>query len=1335
HLCQNPAFWMVFTQLRAVSTSGVARPFDRRADGLLLGEGAGIVALKRLEDAFRDGNRVYAVIKGSGSSSDGRVSGLLAPASSGQIEALRRAYADAGVDPATVSYVEAHGTATAAGDTAEIETLNAVFGESRFPTRVLGSVKSMIGHAMPAAGMASLIRTALALSNQILPPTLNCEEPRSELQGSSFHLIGDARPWIQSKQRGPRRAGVNAFGFGGINAHIVLEQAPATNSVTHAPCARPFWDVRRRPSEPLLFAAPTPEQLVERLRACTVRLENRPPDWRLEDVAFTLLNELDAEGNCKLALVCRDFAEAEQLLHKVADRLDRGECLEGDSRVYFRANCSAPAGKLAVVFPGMAFPGLSGEFPAHVLEMCMHFPALRHVADLLEDKDGDPDDPVPFSYILAPPQSLPAAEREALQARLAPPRPAPAERNFAAMGAIVSNYLSSRLLAELEIRPDMVCGLSMGDLSALCEAGALDFEADVLPRLWDQLGILPSELAQGKLAYVTAGAEQVERYLKGAKDCAVAIDLAPGAVIVGGPAAEIDRLVTELRGVGIVATGVPFTAAHTSHLSPVRHRIEAAIGQQLAQFKPPRIPVYSAIAAAPFPRDPAEIAALVTANLDRPVRAWQANRRLYEDGARVIVWAGCGSPIGQWDRIEGEAGVVFSAIDLEQAPPITQLNRLVGAIYTAGIRFRPSAIYGYRRPRLLEMQRGGEAAKPDHRTPVNFRWPFSVPEPLPPANSVPRGSEETRSAPPPPKAASVPPASSKATDASEPKQPRAAATSRLPFVGETLEYLPGQRLALRRVLDLDEDLYLQDHCFINAACSKPVQDCMPVFPLVMMMETMAEAATQLAPGLGLIGFKDVRADRWISLLHRRQSELRVEAVVVAVEAESGTCEVEASILHQGDPSASARVLLGRAYRHDVDLRFAPLESPGPWPITADQFYADKYTFHGPRFRTVSQMQSLGNNGLTGSLRVLSKTDLFAPLAVPLLLTDPAVIDGAGQLLGGWAQAFGAYVLPTAIERIEFYCPSPPPQTEVPIRVEITRYVPDREIVANIEIQNGQGAPWMRFIGWRDHVISDKPQVMEVHRTPRTKALSQIEPLPGGPDDALLAAVADSEFGAGAFQWISYLYLTAEELAASRNMVGTRPSQFILGRIAAKDAVRAWLARQAEGEMLHPATIVIDTEPNGRPVVRPMPGVATLPQISISHTGGRAIAAASSQPVGIDLESASSPSADLLAEFASGDEIAVLGGIGDESGDWAGPARLWCAKEAVGKALGTGLGGRPQDFQVIRADRDGRFEINHLPTGRQWTVSTIRDRAGVLAHCHAASVKISSPRTPAFTSRM
>ena len=170
HLCQNPSFWFVFTHLGASSASGNSRPFDARADGLLLGEGAGAVALKRLEDAYRDGDRIHAIIKGAASASDGRDAGVSTPSPNGQVEALRRAYQDAAVDPQSITLLEAHGTATLAGDVAEIESIKRFYGAQPCRTRVLSSVKSMIGHAMPAAGMASLIGAVLRSPTRSCPP-------------------------------------------------------------------------------------------------------------------------------------------------------------------------------------------------------------------------------------------------------------------------------------------------------------------------------------------------------------------------------------------------------------------------------------------------------------------------------------------------------------------------------------------------------------------------------------------------------------------------------------------------------------------------------------------------------------------------------------------------------------------------------------------------------------------------------------------------------------------------------------------------------------------------------------------------------------------------------------------------------------------------------------------------------------------------------------------------------------------------------------------------------------------------------------------------------------
>ena len=222
----NVLVYTVFSLLGALSPTGWIRPFDKKADGTLLGEGVGMMMIKRREDAERDGDRIYCLIKGVGVSSDGRGQGILVPRIEGQLLALERGYEAGNVSPGTVGLLEAHGTGTQVGDVAEIKALTRFFGTRNggFPHCALGSIKSMIGHSIPAAGMAGLIKTAFALYHKILPPTL-CDEPNPELglDESPFYLNTKTRPWIFQKGK-PRRAGVSAFGFGGINAHAVMEE-------------------------------------------------------------------------------------------------------------------------------------------------------------------------------------------------------------------------------------------------------------------------------------------------------------------------------------------------------------------------------------------------------------------------------------------------------------------------------------------------------------------------------------------------------------------------------------------------------------------------------------------------------------------------------------------------------------------------------------------------------------------------------------------------------------------------------------------------------------------------------------------------------------------------------------------------------------------------------------------------------------------------------------------------------------------------------------------------------------------------------------------------------
>ena len=216
-----------FSQLRALSPSGRCAPFDRTADGLVVGEGAGILILKRLADAVGDRDHIYGLIHGVGLSNDMR-GNLLAPDSEGQVRAMRQVYESSNWSAHDVDLIECHGAGTPLGDLTELQSLANLWGKTGWEKGqcAIGSVKSMIGHLLTAAGAAGLIKTLLALQNKILPPSLNYEKPppNSPLQDGPFRVQSQPAPWPRRKDNIPRRAAVSAFGFGGINAHLLLEE-------------------------------------------------------------------------------------------------------------------------------------------------------------------------------------------------------------------------------------------------------------------------------------------------------------------------------------------------------------------------------------------------------------------------------------------------------------------------------------------------------------------------------------------------------------------------------------------------------------------------------------------------------------------------------------------------------------------------------------------------------------------------------------------------------------------------------------------------------------------------------------------------------------------------------------------------------------------------------------------------------------------------------------------------------------------------------------------------------------------------------------------------------
>jgi len=401
-----------FARTHALSPRGVSQPFDDRADGIVMGEGVAAVVLKRLEDAERDGNRIHAVLKGIGSSSDGRQRSLVAPYGPGQLRALRRAYDDAGVDPASVELIEAHGTGTAVGDPVEIDALTHVLGGPRGhgPHCALGSVKSMVGHTKMAAGLAGVLKATLALQQHVLPPTLGVETPnrRVDFAKTPLYVNSETRPWVRDPTGAPRRCGVSAFGFGGTNFHAVLEEYRGD--------AAGRLDLAPRPVELFTFERASRAELLDAVTDLAQQI--RHPDAldvaRLS-VAHHAEERARREGargaSCRLALLAGSGPDLAAKLSQTVRELPHGGPV-GDPRARHLGEGEVPAQRVCFLFPGQ------GSQRVNMLRDLVTFLPEHH--DVLESADRLLAGRLaqPLSRYVYPPPVFDDDERAARQAAL-----------------------------------------------------------------------------------------------------------------------------------------------------------------------------------------------------------------------------------------------------------------------------------------------------------------------------------------------------------------------------------------------------------------------------------------------------------------------------------------------------------------------------------------------------------------------------------------------------------------------------------------------------------------------------------------------------------------------------------------------------------------------------------------------------------------------------------------------------------------------------------------------------------------------------------------------------
>jgi acyl transferase domain-containing protein/phosphopantetheinyl transferase len=1271
---QNPSWYHVFDRINALSASGACRPFDARADGLIIGEGAGAIALMPAAVAAREGRRCYALIKGVGIASDGRTTGILAPSSAGQQRALRRAYDDAGVDPASVGFVEAHGTGTPTGDPEEIATLAAVYGPRRFdvPLRALGSVKSMIGHTMPAAGVASLIKATLALTNQVLPPSLHCEEPRVELEGCDFYVNSTARPWIHGPAA-PRRAGVNAFGFGGINAHVVLEEVPRPAAAaarveresasaalpTRSPTLGVDW-----PAELLLISAADRAEMGRRLSALAAEIEAAPPPWPI--LARRLAETAEFALPCKLALLVAGRARPAE----VADRLrgiaaalaEAGQGADGDD-VCFGEDAAAAPGKLAVAFTGMAPPGFTAERGEYLIDLALHVPSVRDALGAIERRDRHPEDPIPTSLLLQPPPGLSAEIAARLRGRLALLQAtgkradlAQHERNLSGCAVLATSWCAWRLVETLDIDVDMVCGFSLGDVAAVCASGMADFY-EGQEYFWADfrrnLEFEASYQTAGCMAAVTATEEQLAELIEGRPTLSIAIHASRRLQVVAGSHEDIEYLVHQLFKRRIAVTKLPFPPIHTPMQRPLVEQMSRDVAEQITLGRPHRV-AYSGVTAEPMPTDPQAVRDVLEGIATQGVRFWQTLHRMYADGARVFLQVGPGKLVFNGPSVLEADDAHWIAVDGDQDDAVTRTLRLCARLFALGVRFRPEALFAGR-----GLHEPAESPQPAEQGVALSFWtsPFHV-----------AGAEPLRS-----------PAGADG--------PAAGVAGGYAFVRDVLSHDPGQALQARVRLDLDEHGFLRDHVFVKAIDVKPVRECLAVVPMTLSMELAAEAASLLVPDKPLIGMQEFRALRWITFEDSDRLELQLGARVT--RRGSGAIAVAVEIVRDGQTSATGTMLFADRYRHDVELSFTALAGARPFEIDARELYEQGFLFHGPDFRAVTALGERGRQGLTAELQVEGPAS-YAPALRGDMLIDPVLLDGAAQALGALTVGTDVCWLPTGVGQVALYGSSPRPGTKLPLRLEIRAVDPGkRHMTADIEIQDGRGGVWCRLIGWQSRVFHWTQRLRRNLWQPRRFPLARVIEIPGLDDAAVVAAWERDERGDVPFETLFRTYLSSAEWRRmlEAEMPWPRRIEHIGGRIAAKDAARLWLARRGGREpMLHPAEIEVDSD-NGGPPRLACTAVQALPSIGIAHADGRAVAIAAPWPVGIDIEPEDAGRSLDPGLFADDEERRWAQEHADRRGlaDWR--TLLWCAKEAAAKLEGSGLQGRPRDFRVVGIDGD------------------------------------------------
>jgi acyl transferase domain-containing protein/NAD(P)-dependent dehydrogenase (short-subunit alcohol dehydrogenase family)/acyl carrier protein len=686
-----------FCKIGALSATG-SRPYAQGADGFVMGEGAAIFLMKRLADAERDGDKVYAVLRGIGGSSDGKGKGITAPNPIGQRLAVERGWQNAGLSPATVTLLEGHGTSTRVGDVVEVNSAVEVLSSFELPPAsvALGSVKSNFGHLKGAAGAAGLLKAVLALHEKVLPPSVNGQHPNPEIDfaHSPLYVNTELKPWTIADGQ-TRRAGLSAFGFGGTNFHAVIEEyvpqklngngkrSVAVGEVPHVPTAgfaakqnAAVTNVTESYKAPLrgaaVIGAESPAVLTDRLRSLLAQAEADrvpPPSAPLDS---------DLRAPERIAI---DYADAKELAGKCAAGL---KALAANQPAVWKAlraqgifRGTGPAGKVAFLYTGQ------GSQYVNMLK------SLRAAEPIVAETFAEADRVMtpllgkPLSdFIFVDSQDAKAVERaenDLMQTAITQP------------AVLATDLALTHMLAAYGIEPDFTMGHSLGEYGALVAAGGLPF-ADAL----EAVSARGREMTRvsmddnGRMAAVFAPIEEIEQLLKKVDGYVVIANInSEHQAVIGGASRAVEQAMEIFQQAGYEVAALPVSHAfHTSIVAPASGPLRQVL--QRLRLQSPRLPIVTNVDGEFYPTG-ANVVPLMLDTLAKqiasPVQFIKGLRTLYAAGARVFVEVGPKKALhGFAEDVLGKPGDVLPLFtNHPKSGDVVSFNQALCGLYAAGL--------------------------------------------------------------------------------------------------------------------------------------------------------------------------------------------------------------------------------------------------------------------------------------------------------------------------------------------------------------------------------------------------------------------------------------------------------------------------------------------------------------------------------------------------------------------------------------------------------------------------------------------------------------------------